>query len=217
MSGFPFPLTPVEENFLMGCASAAIRRGVRQPLPDEFSFLADGEEPDPRDLDNIALAAREKAPRLLTQAGAFVTLHVKAHGACVLRGCIGIMEPAMPLILTTARMAWAAAFEDRRFQPLCASELASLELDISVLGELSPCFPQDIELGRHGVRLEAMGRTAVFLPQVPTEQGWDLEQTLEALGRKAGLPPGAVNPEAFRKGISRLFRYEAVLIGPRAV
>ena len=76
MSGFPFPLTPVEENFLMGCASAVIRRGVRQPLPDEFSFLADGEEPDPRDLDNIALAAREKAPRLLTQAGAFVTLHV---------------------------------------------------------------------------------------------------------------------------------------------
>lgn len=35
------------------------------------------------------------------------------------------------------------------------------------------------------------GRSAVFLPQVATEQGWSLEQTLSHLAAKAGLPPDA--------------------------
>lgn len=107
----------------------------------------------------------------------------------MLRGCIGLMEPVMPLALAVLRMGWAAAFSDYRFSPLRAAEVPDLELDISVLGPLSPAAPEDIELGRHGVKLEALGRSAVFLPQVPPEQGWNLSQTLEALRRKAGFRP----------------------------
>jgi len=39
--------------------------------------------------------------------------------------------------------------------------------------------------------LEKAGRGAVFLPQVATEQGWTLEETLTHLSLKAGLPPDA--------------------------
>ena len=39
--------------------------------------------------------------------------------------------------------------------------------------------------------LSRNGRSAVFLPQVAREQGWDLATTLTHLARKAGLPPDA--------------------------
>lgn len=217
MSELTLPLSPPEQNFLLECATAIIRRGLGQPLPETFAFLTGTGEPDPQTLEAVALAAKEQASRLLTPSGAFVTLHLMHGGVPELRGCIGLMEPVMPLVLAVARMAWAAAFEDRRFLPLRAEEIPALELDISVLGALSPCAPEDIELGRHGIKLEAMGRAAVFLPQVPTEQGWNFGQTLDALRRKAGLPPDVIAPEAFRGGRSRLFCYETALIGPRAV
>ena len=34
-------------------------------------------------------------------------------------------------------------------------------------------------------------RRAVFLPEVAKEQGWNREQTLTQLAKKAGLPPDA--------------------------
>ena len=51
--------------------------------------------------------------------------------------------------------------------------------------------PQAIVVGRHGVVLERDGRSAVFLPQVAPEQGWDREAYLEGLCFKAGIPAGA--------------------------
>lgn len=217
MSGLSLPLTSSEQDFLLGCASASIRRGVELPLPEAFAFLAGEGEPGARTLEDAGLAVQKQAPRLLTASGAFVTLHLVENDVHTLRGCIGLLEPVMPLALAVIRMAWAAAFEDRRFPPLRAEEVPLLKLDISVLGALAPCTLEDIKLGRHGIRLEAMGRAAVFLPQVPTEQGWNLSQTLEALRRKAGLPPEAVTPAAFRAGSSRLFCYEAFLVGPCSV
>ena len=46
-------------------------------------------------------------------------------------------------------------------------------------------------LGKHGMVLSKQGRSAVFLPQVAPEQGWDIDQTLTHLSMKAGLPPDA--------------------------
>ncbi|MBQ4359162.1 MAG: AMMECR1 domain-containing protein, partial [Proteobacteria bacterium] len=42
-----------------------------------------------------------------------------------------------------------------------------------------------------GIILRKHRRSAVFLPQVAPEQGWNLAQTLSALSMKAGLPPTA--------------------------
>ena len=50
---------------------------------------------------------------------------------------------------------------------------------------------KDIVLNKHGIVLKNGVHQAVFLPQVPKEQGWNLVQTLEALSEKAGLPKAA--------------------------
>ena len=70
-------------------------------------------------------------------------------------------------------------------------ELPSLTVDVSVLGPLAPSAPEAVEVGRHGVVVRHDERSALFLPQVATEQGWDRETLLRQLCRKAGLPPDA--------------------------
>jgi len=43
-------------------------------------------------------------------------------------------------------------------------------------------------LGKHGVQIKKDGRSGVFLPQVATETGWDLETFMGQLClQKAGL------------------------------
>jgi AmmeMemoRadiSam system protein A len=120
--------------------------------------------------------------------GAFVTLHRRDDGE--LRGCIGTMLPDRPLVEAVARMAVAAATEDRRFLPVTADELEALAIEISALGPLRPIRAQDVEVGRHGLMIGYEGRRGVLLPQVPVEHGWDRETFLGHTCRKAGLPEG---------------------------
>lgn len=120
--------------------------------------------------------------------GAFVTYHLRRNGKKELRGCIGLMEGLYPLWETVARMAYSAAFHDTRFMPVSKEELPFIEYEITVLTPFEPVAGIDgIELGRHGIMFECRGHRAVFLPQVPLEQGWTKEQTLEFLAVKAGL------------------------------
>ena len=51
--------------------------------------------------------------------------------------------------------------------------------------------PEEIVLGRDGVVLRKDGHSAVYLPKVAVEQGWGVEETLEHLCQKAGLPTDA--------------------------
>lgn len=127
-------------------------------------------------------------PGLKVKRGAFVTL--KEDGD--LRGCIGHLAEDTPLIEVVGQMALQAAFQDPRFPPLRREELPRCALEISVLTPMQPVpGPSAIVVGRDGVVLRKQGRSAVFLPQVATEQGWDREQLLTQLARKAGLPPDA--------------------------
>lgn len=182
-------LTEQEQRFLFDLVRWSITRGLAgDPFP----------EPD---------IISAPPPGILHEAmGAFVTLHKNGQ----LRGCIGSMMPESPLYQTVASMAWAAAFQDPRFAPVTMDELTEITFDISVLGPLSPCPDyHSIEIGKHGVLLAAHGRSAVFLPQVALEQGWNVEQTLDQLCHKAGIPLGSwKNPDA------RLYWYEALLIQP---
>ncbi len=142
------------------------------------SHLESGAAP-PAPLCAGALAARR---------GVFVTL--KKQGE--LRGCIGHLADDLPLCQAVAAMAAQAAFNDRRFAPLARHELAAVELEISVLTPPVPVSgPDAIVTGRDGVILRQAGRSAVFLPQVATEQGWDRDTFLTQLALKAGLPPDA--------------------------
>ena len=132
--------------------------------------------------------ARDVPPALATRRqGAFVTL--KAHGQ--LRGCIGRIVEEGPLPQLVSRVAFEAAFRDQRFSPVTRQELDRIELEVSVLtAPRRVPSAEAIVTGRDGVVLRRSGRSAVFLPQVATEQGWTREQLLDALCEKAGLARG---------------------------
>jgi len=129
----------------------------------------------------------EGASALNQKLGAFVTL--KKQGE--LRGCIGrfTADDNPPLYQTVSQMAVAAATQDYRFSPVTISELSELEYEVSVLSPLKKIDDwRQIELGKHGVAIKKGGRFGVFLPQVATETGWDLETFLGQLClQKAGL------------------------------
>ena len=144
-------------------------------------WVREGERFDAR-TEGLAVAGE-----LSFERGVFVTL--KKHGK--LRGCIGNLVPRGPLYETIAGRAIDAS-RDSRFEPVAIEELGDIEIEISVLTlPLAVPGPEAIVLGRDGVTLRKGGRSATFLPQVPPEQGWNVEQTLEHLSLKAGLGEGA--------------------------
>ena len=159
---------------------------------------------EPRDKDALLVMARETIQRYLTTEtvplvrldnarllrsnGVFVTLRKRG----VLRGCIGQIVPTAPLVRLTGLMALAAALNDTRFEPLRAEELSDIEIEVSLLTPLRPVASASaIVVGRDGVVLSKDGRSAVFLPSVATEEGWNRDQLLDNLCVKAGLPPGS--------------------------
>jgi AmmeMemoRadiSam system protein A len=151
---------------------------------------------------------------LLEPRGVFVTLQTVDPGRPssppTLRGCIGTLRAEDPVHVAVARYARHAAFDDPRFPPLRASEWPRVRLSVSVLTPPRPiASPEEIVPGRHGVILEHEGRSAVFLPQVAAEQGWDRTILLQHLARKAGLPK-----DAWRG--ARLSVFEAESFGERA-
>ncbi|MFA4833626.1 MAG: AmmeMemoRadiSam system protein A [Patescibacteria group bacterium] len=128
-----------------------------------------------------------KDERLKKKEGAFVTLHKAGE----LRGCIGQIIPSdQPLWEVARDMAIAACSEDYRFSPVAENELNKLDYEISVLSVPKEIDNwQNIKLSEHGVIVEKGGCGGVFLPQVATETGWDLEEFLGQLcSQKAGLP-----------------------------
>jgi len=126
--------------------------------------------------------------KLKQRQGAFVTLYKAGE----LRGCIGQIVPSNePLWQVVRDMAIAACSEDNRFNQVSKDELKELEYEISILSVPEPIDDwQKIELGKHGVIIKQGGRSGVFLPQVATETGWNLEEFLSELcSQKAGLSP----------------------------
>lgn len=130
-------------------------------------------------------------------AGAFVTLRdpAAASEGGSLRACMGSIVGTEPLLEAVVHAAVSAA-HDPRFPELRLEELEGLSIEVSALSPLRPVpGPDAIRLGTHGVVLEKRGRSAVYLPQVATETGWDLETFLGRLSRKAGL-----SEDAWRRG-----------------
>jgi len=164
-------LTATERAALLDLAAATLERalaGLPPPAPEELDI--------------------EITPALACEGGAFVTL----RRGRALRGCIGEIRATRPLWQGVQAMAVGAALRDHRFRTVTADELPELTLSISVLTSPEPVAGwEEIVLGRHGILLQRDGRSATFLPQVPTQQGWTLRQTLTQLALKAGLPPDA--------------------------
>jgi uncharacterized protein (TIGR00296 family) len=61
---------------------------------------------------------------------------------------------------------------------------------------------EEIEVGKHGLVIDAGFTRGLLLPQVATEQGWDREQFLRHTALKAGLPP-----DSWKKSGIRLYTF----------
>jgi hypothetical protein len=145
-----------------------------------------------------------KSPGLQAPCGAFVTLKQGGN----LRGCIGHLRSEKELFRTIQEMAKAAGTEDPRFRPVKLAELAQVDIEISVLSPMIQVTDvSEIEVGRDGLYIVSDYRSGVLLPQVATEWGWDRDQFLQQVCRKAGLAP-----DAWKKGAT-LYRFSAEVFG----
>ena len=134
-------------------------------------------------------------PKLKEKKGVFCTLLTYPEGK--LRGCIGLVQPDTDLVNATIEASCSAA-KDPRFPPLKEDELNKIVIELSILGNLERVLvyePRDyldkIKLGEDGLYLKYHFCRALFLPQVPVEQNWDIKTYLSQLCRKAGLKESA--------------------------
>jgi AmmeMemoRadiSam system protein A len=147
------------------------------------------------------------ADAIALRAGVFVTLHLGGR----LRGCIGQIEANEPVAGVVARCAVAAATTDPRFPAVEPSELAGIDIELSIIGPLEPVGSLDeIEVGRHGLLIETGRHRGLLLPQVATERSWDRAAFVAATCHKAGLAA-----DAWEKG-AKIWRFEAEVFGERA-
>lgn len=163
-------LSPQEKQILLKIARQSIENSFKNKKSADFDGLTE---------------------RLKQPQGAFVTLNKNGQ----LRGCMGrIIEEKEPLYQVVAEMARVAAFEDPRFYPVKKEEIKEIDIEISVLSPLKKITDplKEVEIGEHGVIVQKGFSSGVFLPQVATENNWDLETFMNELcEHKAGLPRDA--------------------------
>lgn len=190
------PAPPVEVPAAPTPLSDGDRRRLLELARRTLQYMFEHEKyPTPEAL-GIQVTAPMRTPR-----GAFVTLYRDGE----MCGCRGMIYPSTPLFKTIMVQTVQSALYDERFRPVRAREVPALRMTISVLTQPRPVgSAQDIVLGKHGIILKKGRRRALYLPQVATEQGWNLAQTLGRLSRKAGLPA-----DAWREGAEfRVFEAE---------
>ena len=124
-----------------------------------------------------------KTEVLATKRGVFVTLHVARR----LHGCIGVIEAKGPLGEAIVHCAASAALQDPRFSQMQMADLATLEIEVSLLSPLQPIRPDEIVIGKHGLLIEHGLCRGLLLPQVAVEHQLDRERFLRETCHKAGL------------------------------
>lgn len=144
------PLSTDEKNTLLLIARNALEGAVRnKPLP--------------------STSIQPLTPRLQELGSSFVTLTTGG----VLRGCIGSIEPSLPLAEDVRQHAADAALRDYRFSPVRPDDLSSIDIEVSVLTPMQPLDydrPEDLlnhlRPGVDGVLIQSGKHRATFLPQV---------------------------------------------------
>ncbi len=185
----PVPLEPWEDELL------GLARGTLE------AYIVSGLRPagEPRD------------PRLLEPAAVFVTLRFRNrfdNEPGELRGCVGQIQAREPLHLAVQDAVIQAAVADPRFKPVRASELASLQIEISVLSPMTLVTDlTQVTIGRDGLFIDGQGHRGLLLPDVASEYGWDDQDYLRGIYLKAGLPNDAWPSHA------KLYRFTAQHIG----
>ena len=164
------------------------REVVRLARETLDSFVG-GRRPRPR---------RWEAGYLAEKRGVFVTLNTTEFGGKTLRGCIGFPLPVMALGDAVQSATMEAAAQDPRFRPVAPGELGHIEVEVSVLTLPEALdaprrldVPKLLRLGTDGIIVTRPEASALFLPQVATETGWDAETYLSEACMKGGMTADA--------------------------
>jgi uncharacterized protein (TIGR00296 family) len=159
------------------------------------NYLANGSKDYP-DTDN---------PKFKEKRGVFVTLHKKGD----LRGCIGYPLPIKPLWEAVVDNAISSSTEDYRFSPVTLKEMGDIDIEVSILTVPKKVAGyKDVKVGRDGIIISRGFNKGLLLPQVPVEQGWDLEEYISYGCMKAMLPT-----DAWRKGGVDIETFEGIVFG----
>lgn len=162
----PF-LTSEEKAFLLSLARDTLETYTKTGAPPKLDHIND-----------------KLTQRLKEKYGVFVTL--KKYGE--LRGCIGHITPRTSLVQGVIENTINSSLNDWRFSPVNAKEVSDITIEISVLSRLKKIHgPDEFVVGKEGIIVRKGHASAVFLPQVAVEQGWDRAETLCQLCQKAGL------------------------------
>lgn len=178
-------------------------RGIVEKIAKEKKDIADQRGLDDSTERNMKKSGGEK---LRMSRGVFVTIKATSGE---LRGCIGFIHPT-PLWDAVQRAAACAAFGDFRFTPLAAKDLGEVVFEVSVMtepvlveGGSRAEWKKKIKIGRDGLIIFSGGYSGLLLPQVPVEQGWDVDEFLDNICFKAGLPAEALDDSA-----TKLMKFE---------
>lgn len=145
-----------------------------------------------RKLGDAACPPRPLLPGWKVQhGGAFVTF----WAGRTLRGCVGTFNPTTDLAGTLPEVVHAALVDPRFAEnPITVAELPALNIEISLLSELTPASDAVRELvpGVHGIVVRRGDQSGCFLPAVASQRGWSAEEFLSnCCTMKAGLPGDA--------------------------
>jgi uncharacterized protein len=162
-------LEAADRQRLIDAARESIARGLGRPEPD-------------------LLPPGPWYESLATPRATFTTLTLAGE----LRGCRGTIEPRRPLVEDVWANAWASAYDDPRFPPVIADEIAQLAISISVLSPLEAIAARSeadlidaLEPGVDGLVLSHGAARATFLPAV-WQQVPDPHDFVMQLKHKAG-------------------------------
>ena len=141
--------------------------------------------------------------RLKANGATFVTIKTPEG---MLRGCMGNIQPNMPLYQSVISNAVSATSRDPRFKPMTKDELRGIDVEVTVLSPLEPMQDRKaFKVGTHGLYIVKDYQSGILLPQVPVEFGWDEDTFLRQICKKAGLPE-----DAWKE--ANLFRFTAEII-----
>ncbi|MFA5985490.1 MAG: AmmeMemoRadiSam system protein A [Methylococcaceae bacterium] len=168
-------LSKDHEQQLLATAKLAIASGLQYGRPLQAEEIEENQIP----------------AELRQLCASFVTLEINHQ----LRGCVGNLEANRPLLLDIAQNAYAAAFNDSRFEALQAEEFPQLQIHIALLSaaEQILCHSEDDLIQQlqpyvDGLILQEGLHKATFLPSV-----WEVlpqpAKFLRQLKQKAGLAP----------------------------
>ena len=163
-------LSYAQRRQLLGLAANSIRHGLEH------------ERPRPVDAEHYE-------EELQAVRASFVTLKLQGK----LRGCMGTIQASRPLVADVVHNAYNAAFDDPRFSPVTDTELARLDISVSILSPPAPMqFDSERDLiaqlrpGVDGLILHDGEHRGTFLPAV-WESLPDASTFVRHLKKKAGL------------------------------